>query len=324
MHVRGALFAVVVLLAAGCGGQEDPARPPASSATSGPPPASSAAPGGDHQPIPRTRISLRVPDGLTVDPSLPGLGRPNTRTSVMVVEQPVAGSGDTPRGALAQMMAGLTGEKAKTQGIELVPPAEVTVAGFPALVTTGTQRTPEGTIAKAVVVLAAEDVVVIMTGNIQPDDPLKVDELKAVLLDAKWNSQTAAGSMGFDLTAAPGYQRQQSSAGLVFALDGKQGPMLVAAPSIGKAELPADRRGFAVGRFGELPSKPSADSVNEVEIAGLKGFEIVGKDSAKKTAYGVMVFTETGYIQIAADFDSAKYGDQLPAFRAMARSLVLK
>ncbi len=321
MRLRSVLCAALILFVAGCGSTQKTgqAAVPSTAASS---PATTAAATGTEQAIPRTRISLPVPDGMRVEPSLPGLARSNSRTSIVVVEQPT--NGEPAREAMAETAAGFTSEQARQKGLDLEKPVETTIAGFPAFLTSGHQRASVGTFAKVNAILAAEDVLVIITGTLEPGDPLTVDDFKKAITGARWSTEAAPGDIGFDLTPAEGYQRKEGTSSLSFTRGAQGGPKLIAAPSMGEPRLPEDKRAYAVDRFGKLPAKPSADTVTEVTIAGMPGFEIVGHDSKGKTAYAVMTFTETGYILVGGDFDPAKDGDQLPAFKQMARSLVLK
>lgn len=318
MRNRRALLACLTLgVIAGCGATETPSPP--SSSTS-PTATSSTAPDVDHQAIPRTRISLRVPAGLHVEASLPGLARPNSRTSVLVIEKPA----ESPRDAMTMAASGFVGAQAEATGLKFDTPREQTIAGFPALVTTGSQQAAGETFAKAVVLIAAEDAVVIITGTLEPGDPLTVAELGAVLADARWSKETAPGDFGFDLTAAPGYERQKSSAGILLTRDGPQGPKLIAARSLGQSSI-TDRRDFAVQRFNGLPAAPTAYSVTALGVAGLSGFELIGHGKDAKTVYMAILYTDGGYIVISGDYPTTEtYSGELAKFLTMAHSLVLK
>ena len=60
------------------------------------------------------------------------------------------------------------------------------------------------------VATAADDAVVFLSGTLEPDDSLSSSALLDTLIDARWNKQPAPGDLGFDLKAAPGYQRRKS------------------------------------------------------------------------------------------------------------------
>lgn len=320
-----AVATVALLVLAGCGGGEpERSSAPGSSAT---PTSPETVAGPDYVDIPRTRISLRVPEGMELQPSLPGLGRPNSRTSVVVLVVPAKDK--TPQAAMAEMAGGFTSQKAAEKGLEFGAAQDLEIAGFPAKVITGSQRAGAVTFAKVIAILAVDDSVVMMTGTIEPGDPLTVAELEDVLTAARWSDQVAEGDLGFDLTPAPGYERQSGSTmAMGFTLGGTSGegaPSLLAAPSMGQERVGEDRRReFALNRFDALPAKPSADQTEEVQIAGRTGFEMIGRGSrAGEVVYAVVLYTEDGYVIVAGTFDPAKHPDQVPAFRAMAHSLVL-
>ncbi|GAA1315161.1 hypothetical protein [Saccharothrix xinjiangensis] len=308
---------VAVAPAAGCAG-----------APTGPPPAlaENAATGSGHVPIPRTNVLLRLPDGLEVDPSLPGLARPGANTSVVVMSQPLVDT--TPEEAREEMADGLSGPKARLQGMDMDEPRELDVAGHPAIAVTGEQLASGAVYRKAIVALFTEKTFVMMTGTIEPGDPLTANELLTTLTDARWSDETAAGDLGFELTPAPGYQRQEgSTSSVIITLDGETGPnapSLVAAPSLGDNPVEeGEREEFARKRFTKLPSTPQVESVTEVEVAGLPGFELTGSNRAGVVTYGAVLFTEVGYLVITGRFDPDLHPDQVPAFQEMTRSLVL-
>ncbi|ANZ35870.1 hypothetical protein BBK82_07015 [Lentzea guizhouensis] len=317
---------VVAVLVAGCSPAGDGAAGPSSTAASGPA-TSSAAPveGDDYVAIPRTNILLRPPAGMEVDASLPGLSRgAGSRTSVLVIEQQIKGKSG--QDALTEVAGAFRTEKSKAQGLEMGEARNVAVAGHPAVATTGTQRMGGVTFVKAFVALAVGEKIVMMNASVEPGDPLSAEAVLEVLSGARWGQEVAPGGFGFDLTAAPGYQRNEGSGAITFTLgEGVKAARLIAAPSLGVGAVPFDRRrDFANERFGKLPHSPSAESVQEVRIAGKPGFELTGRNSESRTVYMVILYTDAGYVVLAGDFDPAGQPDQLPAFRSMAQSLVVQ
>lgn len=316
-----------LLLLGGCAGALTPPEKSTPSSTSATTISADPVALGEYTAIPRTNILLRVPDGMAVDEKLSGLGEPGTRNTIVVTNMPV--SGETPQDVMNQMVDGFTGPKAAAAGLDLGEVRRLTIAGRPAAVTAGVQRQAGQTYVKAIAVLASDDIVVMISGTAEENGSLTADDLMGVLTSARWSAETAAGDLGFDLTPAAGYQRGDAVGGAVlFTLGGKSGagaPKLLAAPSLGQAEVAEDRRrSFAVTRFEGLPAKPSAEATTEVEIAGLPGFELTGRGSrAGETVYAAILFADDGYFVIAGDFDPAAHPDQLPAFREMARSLVV-
>ncbi|RZS39005.1 hypothetical protein EV193_104216 [Herbihabitans rhizosphaerae] len=281
---------------------------------------------GAPQPIPRTRVSLRVPAGFMVDGRMPGLCRAGTSSGVIVVESALHGK--TPEQAMEKMAAGLR-RRPNPQGLEFDSVDRGTVAGMPAVLATGVQRISDQTFGKTTVAFAAPDAMVIMTGTLQYGDPLPIAELSAVLRDARWGDRAAPGDLGYDIRPAPGYTRMINSAGLSFTLGGRQEmgvPRFVVHRSASDVVLPEEsRRQFAEQRFGQMPGSPAVGTINAKAVAGRSAFEITGQSAEKGlTMYAVIVFDGKRYILMSGGFDPAKHPDQLPAFRAMADSLVIK
>ena len=311
--------------ASACSAASDKTVGPSSTTASNPPTSSTVTPDGDYVAIPRTNILLRPPTGMQVDASLPGLSRgAGSRTSGLVIEQQLRGK--STQDALTEMSNAFRGDKSKAQGLDMGEVRNLTVAGHPAIAMTGTQRAGGATFAKAFVALVAGDKLVMMNGSIEPGDPLAADALLEVLSSAKWGETVAPGGFGFDLTAAPGYQRGGGSGAITFVLgEGTDAAKLIAALSIGATATPTDRRReVATERFTKLPHSPSVQSTQEVQIAGKPGFELTGRTGEGRTVYAVILFTDAGYILLAGDFDPAKHSDQLPAFRSMAQSIVFQ
>ncbi|WP_367128050.1 hypothetical protein [Saccharothrix sp. HUAS TT1] len=311
-----------VVLLAGCGGAS-PASPPPSTTSS----AVSAAPValGDFVAIPRTQLSLRVPEGMAVNEDLPGLGQPGTRNSVVVMDLPMGGR--DPKVALEDIAGGFSGSKAADRGMEMGEVRHLTIADRPAILTSGVQRVSGSTYTKAIAALAADDSVVMVTGTLEEDSSVTADELLEVLSGARWNGEAVVDDRRPDLTPAEGYQRRDAPGdSVLFTLGGEAGPgvpKLLAAQSLGQAPVAEDqRRSFAVARFEALPAKPSVGAATEVAIAGLPGWELTGEGDSGAVVYTAIVFDDDGYFVVAGDFDPAAHPDQLPAFREMARSLV--
>lgn len=312
-------------LATGCAGPVSDTA--ATSATTTSTTTATPAADGEYTPIPGTKVLLRVPEGMQPDSAVSGVGRPGTRSTVVVTSLPVAGK--EPRVALAEIATGFSGAAATRQGMDLGEVRELEVAGLPAVATSGTQRAGGTTYRKVMVVLAAEDGLVMLSGTLEPDDPLSTDDLLQALLATRWAAETAAGDLGFDLTPAPGYERQSgTNSTIMLTLGGESGPdvpKFLATPSLGESPVEAGRHdAFARERFEELPHSPEVESAADVEIAGLPGVELTGHNSRGAVVYAVLLFTETGYLVMVGDFDPDLHADQLPAFREMARSLVLQ
>ena len=332
-----ALLAGVVLVA-GCGGSESGAETePVATATrtaapetGGPATTRSELEAEGYVVIPRSNVALRPPEGFVVDGSIPGLARKGSRSTFLVVQ---AKSPYTdPQDVVDELMAGFNDEEAAArQGLEFESVTRLEVDGRPAEGATGTQTARGAEFNKAILAFPSEGHLVTLSATLEPDDPVSAGAALAVLRQARWASKAAAGGAGFTITPAKGYEKQASSAGLVYTLDGDSGPgvaQFLAQESKGAGATPASgRRDAARARFAALPGNPEITTEREVDIAGLPGVELTGagkEDGLERRYYAAMLFTDDGYVLLVGTFDVDRYpADQTRAFRSMAHSFKL-
>ncbi|WP_216214375.1 hypothetical protein [Amycolatopsis aidingensis] len=176
----------ILLTLTGCATGDEPDGPvPATNTTRATP--SSEVTAAEHTPIPRTKASLRVPEGMQLDESLPGISRKGTRTTVVVNELPLPDK--TPEQGLAEVTAGFAEPQAEAKGFRFDEvQRDVSIAGFPGVTAIGIQRAAQGTFGKTIVVFAAEDALVMLSGTLEPDDPLSPADLREVLTDVRWGA----------------------------------------------------------------------------------------------------------------------------------------
>ena len=280
--------------------------------------------------IPRTNVALRPPDGFVVDASLPGLVRTDAHSSFHVV-QAESPSDDDPAKVVDELAAGFEDEQATAQkGLRFDSVKRFSVDGRPAVGAVGTQTARGTEFNKAVVTFVSDGFFVSLSATLATDDPLSAADALAVLREARWSATAGEGGLGFAITPAKDYVKQESSAGLTYTLNGESGPgvaLFLVSPSLGAQPIPpADRQEAARARFAALPGKPVADAEDRVTIAGLPGWEFTGtgkENGLARTYYATVLFTDDGYLVLAGTFDPAKYPDQIKAFKSMARSLEL-
>ncbi|AFM16079.1 hypothetical protein Mycch_1271 [Mycolicibacterium chubuense NBB4] len=310
----------VATLATACGKHQDTTASPASNACS------AQHPTGDTTPIPGTRIALHVADGMQVDPGLPGIVRPNTRTSIKVVDQPQP-SGSTPPDQMLGKLEDALGRSPGPgkPGLVLDAPKTAEIAGFPASVVTATETRPEGSFRDVLAAIAAPGSFVTFTGTVEQNDPLTNQQLLDTYCGARWLDQRAEANLGFHITPSGDYKPMPSSGSLLFALHGDPGPnapIFLATPSKNQGPVPPDaRRALAEARFGAIPGNPHVDTILETSVAGLPAWEIIG-DSDSASLYQMVVFTDRGYILLSGAANKS-VADQITTFRQMAQSLTL-
>ena len=331
-----ALAAVCTLaLLAACGESERAPKPTATAhhrpKTGGPATSPAALEAKGYVVIPRTNVALRPPDGFVVDDTLPGLAWQggNGYTTIMVVQ--TQAPYDDPDRAVDDMVIGFK-DKSKTaeQGLVFDSVRRVSVDGRPAVGAVGTQRSRGVTYKKAFVAFPSEGFAVMMTATLEPGVPVSAADALAVLRHARWASKSAAGDVGYSIEPADGYVKLASSAGLGYSLAGKQEPgvplFIVKAVNVPSGSA-GERLEAAKVAFRRLAGNPTTDSERRVTIAGLPGWELVGRgneDGRTRKTYAVMLFTDDGRIlALAGTFDPDRYPDQIGAFKSMAHSLEL-
>ena len=334
---RGFPAAVAALaVLAGCGesgGDKATAEKPSSTVvpkTGGPATAPAALKAKGYAVVPRTNVALRPPKGFVVEASLPGLARPGTLSSFLVIQS--SSPYDDPNDVIDELAEGLEDEAAgAAQGLEFASQERFSIDGRPAIAAVGTQKARGMRFNKAFVAFPSEGQLVMVTVTLAPDDPVSAADAVEVVRAARWSTKAGRGSLGFVVTPAPGYVKQPSSAGLGYTLKGASGPgvaQFLVNPSLGTGPIPAgERRDLARTRFGSLPGHPVAGSAAGVTIAGLPGWEFTGtgeEDGRERRYYAAVLFTDAGYLILAGTFDPDRHDDQIGAFRSMARSLELR
>ncbi|MEU4803984.1 hypothetical protein [Actinosynnema sp. NPDC023587] len=267
-----------------------------------------------------TSVALRAPEGMEVDDDLPGLRRPDNRTTI-VVTTTFLPEGKSAAVALDEAAAEYAAAGGTDRGTVYEPPRRTTAAGHPAVAAIGRQGTDADAFTEVSVQFVADGYLVRLTAAAEPSDPLSADDLLAALSGARW---TTPPGPGVEVTAAPGYQRVWRPQEVWLSTDGTDVmgvPKLVASRATGLLTVPVEeRRAYAEDWFANLPTKSRADSVTEVSIGGHNGYEMIGY--GPYTTFFTMLFTYDGCILVVGDFDAAEHPDQVPVLRTMTRSVV--
>jgi len=329
MHGRRRTSTVLVLLlvAGSCGGSDD--GEPSTAGNKSRTGTQAASESGSYVDIPRTNLALEPPEGFKVDERLPGLSRPGTLSAFLVIQS--AAKAENPETVLDGLEAGFKDEaRTARQGVKIEKTERFEVEGHPAVAATGSQTARGTEFAKAVVAFPVDGNLVIATATLEADDPVSAQDALDVLRRARWSEQSAGGSASLTITPAKGYEEKQTSAGLLYTLDGRTGagvPTFTVIPSFSGGETPkSQRRDSARGRFEQLPGNPSVETERSITIDGVSGSELTGSGSENGRAreyYTVILFTQDGYVIAVGTFDPAAHPDQRKAFERMARSLKL-
>lgn len=242
------------------------------------------------QPIPGTRVRLEVPEGFTLSPELPGIGRAPDLTSVVVTELPLP---------LERALPEFSADALAERGLELFRRSEVRVAGRSATLLHATQRAG-GLVFRKWLLLTGDDAnSVLLTATTPLDlEARHQDALVGVLRSAEWDPGRApspSGGLRFRVREVPPFEIVTTSENaVVLGVPEDEGPgiapLLVAGSSLGRVHI-GDLRAFAGERLRRSPTL-EIDAIREQgesRLAGLPAWEIHAdaRDSASGRAVRV-------------------------------------
>ena len=119
---------------------------------------------------------------------------------------------------------------------------------------------------------------------------------------------------------------------LLYTVDGKvptestDKTSFIVSPSVANVES-IDKKLTAINRIKRMPYtdlKLDENKINEIEIDGLSGYEIVGEgfektNGAKELIYQVILFTDNGYYLLVGTSRN-DFGENLALFKQVART----
>ena len=300
-----------------------PASTPPASAPAGPSTNTEATP------IAGTHVQLTAPAGYgPTGGRFTGLINKKNGASIMITELPAP---------FSQTQAGFTKEKLAERKLDLLSSKPMSVQGMMGLYAELEQAAYETNFQKYLLHFGNETISISVLGTIEKLAAEKDKEaLKDAVLSATYNKKASAPSLvdGLpftisDTTKLKRWHRLQNS--LIFRehpFDEKaiHRPVFVVAPSIAALDI-EDKKAYAQNRVTQTVhvTDQKSDSEKPVEIAGLKGFEIVvtgkdHKDQSPMVLYQTMLFGKKIYYifqGICSEKDRAVY---LNEFRMLTES----
>ncbi|MBX9674952.1 MAG: hypothetical protein K2X70_15995 [Candidatus Obscuribacterales bacterium] len=280
-------------------------------------------------PIPGTHVQLIAPAGYgPTGGRFTGLINKKNGASIMITELPAP---------FSQTQAGFTKEKLAERKLDLLSSKPMSVQGMMGLYAELEQAAYETNFQKYLLHFGNETISISVLGTIEKlaNDKDK-EALKAAVLSATYNKKASAPSLvdGLpftisDTTKLKRWHRLQNS--LIFReqpFDEKaiHRPVYVVAPSIASLDI-SDKKAYAENRVSQTVHviNQKSESTKPVEIAGLKGYEIVvtgqdHKDQSPMMLYQTMLFGKKIYYifqGICSEKDRAVY---LNEFRMLTES----
>jgi hypothetical protein len=236
---------------------------------------SSAASGGEYQRIPGTGVSLVVPQGFRVSSELPGIGRDEDVTSLLVSQLPAP---------FATSRESFTREALATRGVTLHRGVEVEVAGREGLLLHASQRAEGVAFRKWILLLGDERASVLLTATTPLDlETVHQKALVSTLQSARWDPDleaSAAPGLRFRVGEVPPLRIVSSAKNAVVLSDpghtaGAVAPLVVVGSSLGRVQI-GDLAGFARRRLEQTVSIEQIEVVSEEpgSLDGLPGHRI--------------------------------------------------
>lgn len=281
--------------------------------------------------VPGTRVRLQVPEGFALAPELPGIGRAEELTSVVVTELPLP---------LARALPDFTAEALAERGLELFRRGDVEIGPHRGTLFHATQRAGGITFRKWLLLFGDDTSSVLITATAPLDLEARHHEaLVRVLRTAVWDPaqpRAQSGPLRFRVDEVPPFEIVTTGTNAVVLGDpqheGEGIPSLVVAgSSLGRVHV-GDLPDFARTRLEQTPTleEIAIREEGEARLAGLPAWEIRGeaRDSASGGAVRVhqILTSDAGHYFMLQGIVDAQ-GDVegfAQAFREIAGSFALE
>ncbi len=287
------------------------------------------------QQAPGSRVIIDLPEGYQPATQFSGFINEALGISIVIAEMPAE--------AYDQIAKGMTAEVLATRGIRDATAAKLERPEAH-LFMRGEQASPQGDVAKFLLVFRDKSVTTVVTANVPKtalgDGRVRAADIETALATAAIADSAAPQRELFRLGYLGGLQPAGAFMGTarLYTLDGKagqpgtlsKGPVLIVAPSVDKRAIP-DLDGHAERILGALPGLEGLTIAarGKLQVAGQPASEIIAdaKDRASKAdvvVYQVVVpGKDGGYVRIVGQAPATDRDSNLADFRRMAQSLEL-
>lgn len=243
--------------------------------------------------------------------------------------------------AYADVIKVFTAEEMATRGLRLLGKDSVTLDGRAALLLHVSENMPGAGIQRWTLVAGDYQETWMVNGTYQQADEPKISAmLRAALLTARWTKREEAdpfANFRFSVSPTPKLTFAKELDDLVaFTADGvfplvePGDPLLVVGYELDDERI-TDQRAFAVEAIRRTPhcEDVTAKETNAITLAGLQGYESVGKGKHSETGaevevYQLLLFADGYHMYVLGRTDVKRAAEYLPEFKATARSFKLK
>lgn len=285
-----------------------------------------------HKQIVGTKFFLIPPTGFIPATNFQGFQEMNSGASILVMEIP---------GPFSESTKGFNEQGLKTQGVVLKKKEEVSVNGKQGLFLTSEQFAYGTNYSKYILVFGDSKATYMVNGtfpkevtdlekNIREsmfsvvyESGLTVDPLSAVLFTV--DTENTKLKFGKSMTGT-----------LLYTVDGKvptesnDKTTFIVGLSLANVQT-VDKKLTAITRLKRMPYtdlKIDENKINEIEIDGISGYEVMGEgldksNGTKEFVYQVMLFTDNGYY-IMVGTTQNNFEENLELFKKVSRTLKRK
>jgi hypothetical protein len=279
--------------------------------------------------VPGTRVSLEPPPGFALADRFPGFGHAESGASILITDMPAP---------VAEVRKGMSAEGLAGRGMTVLSSETVTSGAGEVLLVAATQRAGQAEVSKWMAISGDADHTLIVLATYPTGHAAT---LAAPLRAAVLSAQRSAAAP--DMLAGLPFALVESGAlkiatrvgnalllteGGVQRTLGPGEPLLVAAASLSEVDLD-DLGAFAERRLRQTEQlvAPWKSSGQELEIAGLRAWELAGEAADKRNGQPVKVYQlivadgPRDYFIVQGLVSPARWDELLPQFRAVAHSL---
>lgn len=282
-----------------------------------------------HLPVSGTKVSLIPPNGFEKAANFTGFQQTQSGSSIMVMSIP---------GPAAKVQAGLSKEAFMSQGVEISEIEKLTFNGMPALFLTGTQNAHGNVYTKLILCFGTDQESVMINGAF----PQNLQEVGKVIRQSMFGAYFDAGkkvdpfeALDFAINIAGSKMvfAKNVAGSLVYNVDGKlptesvDRTSFIIAKSLSKMQL-EDKKLYCLNRIKQLYPGIAIDSVSELSVDGISGYEVSGDFKGKEgdqneKIYQAILFSDNLYY-IMIGYSNSDFTRNLEIFRSLARTFKRK
>lgn len=257
----------------------------------------------EHIYIAGTKISMIPPDGFSKASNFFGFQQAESGSSIMILDIP---------GPFGEATKGFTKEGLLSKGVVVKNMKKLLINGLPALLITGEQSAYGSTYTKYILAFGNEEETIIING-ISPNDLKEIGKsVKTAILSVFYEANKVVNPLeNVDFTIDVSKSKlkfgKSLANSLMFSVNGEvptqsaDKTFLIVGKSFSKIDI-EDKKLFSLNNLKQIPSCEieEAETINEISIDGISGYEILAMAKNKDTGlpekvYQVILFSDDLY-----------------------------